>query len=75
MNDNVDIAVNARHVDILHRIQDSMDRAKNCLISGYGIEIVASDIHNALDLLGEITVPYDNEEMLDKVFSQFCVGK
>lgn len=75
MNDNVDIAVNARHVEILCRVQDSMNCANNGLLSEHGIEIVASDIRNALDLLGEITVPYDNEEMLDKVFSQFCVGK
>lgn len=74
-NDNIDIVVNARHVEILNRVHDSMDRAKNGLIAGHGIEIVASDIRDALDLLGEITVPYDNEEMLDKVFSQFCVGK
>lgn len=39
------------------------------------IEISSLELTNALKTLGEITKPYNVEEMLDSMFSQFCVGK
>lgn len=39
------------------------------------LELFAYHIKYTLESIGQITSPYTNEEMLDKMFSQFCLGK
>lgn len=39
------------------------------------LELFAYHIKDTLESIGQITSPYTNEEMLDKMFSQFCLGK
>jgi tRNA modification GTPase len=39
------------------------------------LEFVASDIRLTLDHLGEITGRNASSEVLDKIFSRFCIGK
>ena len=72
---DVDIAVNVRHADILHRAHESLLAAKASLARKMDVEIIAEDIRQALELLGEIVGSYGTEQMLDAVFSNFCVGK
>jgi tRNA modification GTPase len=38
-------------------------------------ELLASDLRQALDALGEILGRVDNETMLDRLFATFCIGK
>lgn len=45
------------------------------LESGHLRELAASDVRSALHVLGEVTGRIDNEEMLDALFAQFCIGK
>jgi tRNA modification GTPase len=71
----IDISVNGRHVKILHRASENLSTAMKSLQNGDGTEIAASDIRQALEVLGEITGAFDAEKMLDLVFSNFCVGK
>ena len=73
--DGLDIMVNRRHVDILRRAFDFLCSAKNAFIKNISAEFIASDIRQALDILGDITGKYDNEAVLDRVFANFCVGK
>ena len=73
--DGLDIMVNRRHVDILRRAFDFLCSAKNAIIKNISAEFIASDIRQALDILGDITGKYDNEAVLDRVFANFCVGK
>ena len=73
--DGLDIMVNRRHVDILRRVFDFLCSAKNAIIKNISAEFIASDIRQALDILGDITGKYDNEAVLDRVFANFCVGK
>ena len=73
--DGLDIMVNRRHVDILQRAFDFLCSAKNAIIKNISAEFIASDIRQALDILGDITGKYDNEAVLDRVFANFCVGK
>lgn len=42
---------------------------------GLGDEIVSMELRQALDHLGEITGAFTNEDMLDRLFSRFCIGK
>ena len=39
------------------------------------LELFAYHIKDTLESIGQITSPYTNEEMLDKMFSEFCLGK
>ena len=39
------------------------------------LELASFELHQSLQSLGSMTKPYDVEDMLDSMFSQFCVGK
>jgi len=39
------------------------------------LDLCAVDLHEALYLLGEVTGDQVSQDLLDRVFSQFCVGK
>ncbi|MDR0693083.1 MAG: tRNA uridine-5-carboxymethylaminomethyl(34) synthesis GTPase MnmE [Puniceicoccales bacterium] len=75
LNNDIDIVVNARHVSILRRANACLEAVQSKLFQPLPIETIASDIRQSLEILGEITGTYDNEKMLDLIFSNFCVGK
>ncbi|MDR2776444.1 MAG: tRNA uridine-5-carboxymethylaminomethyl(34) synthesis GTPase MnmE [Puniceicoccales bacterium] len=75
LNHDVDIMVNARHVDILRRANACLEAIQSKMLQPLYIETIASDIRQSLETLGEITGTYDNEKMLDLIFSNFCIGK
>lgn len=69
------LAINARHRDCLRRAIDGCDRASETLKNGLSSEYAIVDLRAALDALGEMLGKIDNEQILDSVFSQFCIGK
>ncbi len=69
------IAINARHADALRRAIQGLGSALSHLQQNGPMELLASDLRSALDALGEIAGRIDNEEMLDRLFSTFCIGK
>jgi tRNA modification GTPase len=69
------ILTNSRHADALRRTLAALERAKENLERQSPIDMLASDIRAALSSLGEITGETVTEEILDRVFSNFCVGK
>src|SRR5216117_3431985 len=69
------IAINTRHRDCLRRALESCDRARTALREGLSPEYVAVDLDQALRALGEVIGLVDVEQILDSLFSQFCVGK
>ena len=69
------IAINTRHRDCLRRALDSCDHAQTALGDGLSAEYVAVDLDQALRALGEVLGVVDVEQILDSVFSQFCIGK
>lgn len=69
------IVVSARHADALKEAKVCLLGALEKLRSGEAIELVASDLRSSLDSMGRITGKIDNERMLDKLFSEFCIGK
>ena len=64
-----------RHRDCLVKCADSLERAKAALNAAFPRELVASDIRASIDALGEITGETTSEDILDIIFSSFCVGK
>ena len=72
---NEEIVINSRHKEIFESVKASIDRAIDILTSQYSYELCASDVRDSLESLGYITGKYNTEDMLGRVFSQFCVGK
>jgi len=69
------IAINARHRDCLRRARQSCERARQALNQQMGPEYIIIDLKDALHALGEVIGTVDVEQILDSVFSQFCIGK
>ena len=69
------LAINTRHRDCLRRTLESCDRAQTALGEGLSAEYVAVDLDEALRSVGEVIGVVDVEQILDSVFSQFCIGK
>jgi tRNA modification GTPase len=69
------IVINERHREIFQTVHASIVSAKNILDGQQSYELCASDLRFALEALGYITGRYNTEEMLGKIFNQFCIGK
>lgn len=62
---------NRRHLETLKQASKALARSKNLRL----LETQSYELRAALSLLGELTGDVTNEEILDKIFSQFCIGK
>lgn len=69
------IVVNQRHHQHLQNAQEAVQRAQKALTSGLTGDTLALDLRSALHELGSITGSITNEDVLDAIFSQFCIGK
>ena len=69
------IVSNERHREALERAAQSLVSARDLLGSGEPLEISELEAHAAYDALGEILGETAGEEILDNVFSKFCLGK
>ncbi len=69
------IAINARHACALEEARRCLAGVRDKMINANAIEFVASDLRTVLDLFGEISGKIDNEQILDKLFASFCIGK
>ena len=59
----------------LRRAADHLATAQETLESSYPLDMVTIDLRAALDALGEVTGHTVTEDLLDKIFSTFCIGK
>jgi len=64
-----------RHHRALQLTEKGLERAKASMAQGLSWEFPAIDLREAIDALGEITGETVLDEVLDQVFSQFCIGK
>jgi tRNA modification GTPase len=69
------VAINTRHRDCLRRALEACDRARDALSAAPALEFIAVDLHAALHAVGEVIGEVGIEDILDSVFSQFCIGK
>jgi tRNA modification GTPase len=67
--------LNARQRQALARSASALAEAHAGLTGGLGEEFVASDLWEALDALGEVTGRRTTDDLLDAIFSRFCIGK
>jgi len=66
---------NERQKDILLKTRESLLLAKEALSNDIGYEFIAVDIRNAINSLSEISGQITSEDILNNIFSNFCIGK
>jgi tRNA modification GTPase len=74
-NSGVVMITNMRHKLALEKAHGNIQKAKESIARGLSPEFAAFDLRKALDSLGEITGLKIDDEILDKIFSSFCIGK
>ncbi|MFZ5945033.1 MAG: tRNA uridine-5-carboxymethylaminomethyl(34) synthesis GTPase MnmE [Bacillota bacterium] len=73
--DNETILTNIRHVDAFQKSIYHLEGAVNSIESNMPGDFVVIDIKGAWENLGKVTGDTIEEDILDKIFSQFCLGK
>ena len=71
----LEVMVNSRHQDALARASRAAILTLESLREGRSLELVALDLRIAVNAVGEIVGKTATEDLLDKIFSQFCLGK
>jgi tRNA modification GTPase len=66
---------NIRHRDALRRADESLGQALESVQCGMAGELISLDLRAAADALGEITGAITTDEILGRIFSEFCIGK
>jgi tRNA modification GTPase len=66
------LALNARHLDAIAAARGALAQAR---ASAHRVELLAADLREALDQLGEILGRVSPDELLGRIFSSFCIGK
>jgi len=64
-----------RHEDCLRRAKKSLSDAVAAMGNKLPVDLVSIDIKAALEALGEITGDNITEEIIDRIFHDFCIGK
>jgi tRNA modification GTPase len=64
-----------RHLDALERVRLALGQARAALREHAGGELVAEDLRLAQQALGEITGAFTPDDLLDRIFASFCIGK
>lgn len=76
-NINVDdvMVTNIRHVEALQKTQESLDKVLYGIDNPISSDFLVMDIRQALHHLGEITGSVSTDDLLEHIFSKFCIGK
>ena len=69
------VMINSRHQEALQRAREATVRAADALSADLTLELVAMDLRIAVNAVGEIVGKTSTEDLLDPIFSQFCIGK
>jgi tRNA modification GTPase len=69
------LITNPRHKQAIVQAQQHVANAIGGLAAGYPADFVTIDLHAAVNALGEITGETASEDLLDMIFSRFCIGK
>ena len=69
------VVTNLRHKISIENAKVSLERAITALIENQPLEIFAFELRDSLDRLGEIVGAVTTEDILNKIFNDFCIGK
>jgi tRNA modification GTPase len=69
------IITNERHYNALEQTIDALRKAKQDLADGFTEEVALANLHHALRSLGLITGETLISDIINQIFSTFCIGK
>jgi len=69
------VITNQRHFESLGKSLDAVNKVKEAITFQISTELLAYELRNALEHLGEISGEVTNDEVLGNIFSKFCIGK
>jgi tRNA modification GTPase len=69
------LVTSTRHQEALRQAVEHLDAALSALKQGVPLDFVSIDLRAAYEALGEVTGETASEDLLDKIFSEFCIGK
>jgi tRNA modification GTPase len=64
-----------RHLDALRRARTQIAAASGIFSETGSAELMAEDLRQAQQTLGEITGEFSSDDLLGRIFSDFCIGK
>ncbi len=71
----LEVMINSRHQDALARALAATRQTLAALQADTPLDLVAVDLHIAVNAVGEVVGKTTTEDLLDSIFSQFCIGK
>jgi len=75
LTDNHTMVTNIRHVEALQKTRAALESVAYGLANPVTSEFLSVDIKQALHYLGEITGQVTTDDLLENIFSKFCIGK
>ena len=69
------LVTNVRHAEALLKTGQALTRAADAAVSGIPEDLVLEDLQEAMRSLGSITGEFTTEDLFDRIFSTFCIGK
>ena len=75
IDSEMDFVSDEREADILRRAVKNLESARETIKLNVGIDFVSIDLRAALELFGEITGETVTEDVINEIFSKFCIGK
>lgn len=69
------LVTGARHKEALMKAEQSLEEAVAAIRQSIPMDLVTIDVHDAWSALGEITGDTLQDDLVDKIFSGFCIGK
>ena len=73
--DNDIVITNERHKNLIYKAIDNLNKAESSLKNGMPVDIIAISLKDVLENLGAITGEEAGEEIINEIFSRFCLGK
>jgi tRNA modification GTPase len=73
--DMLEVMINSRHQDALDRARVALSRTAEGLRGNANLEVIAMELRIGVNAVGEIVGKTTTEDLLDSIFSQFCIGK
>ena len=75
MTDEGSFVSDERQANILRQADSHLAAALNTIAAGMGLDFISIDLRSAWEKLGEITGETVGEDIIDEIFSKFCIGK
>ena len=69
------LLANTRHIELVRQSREALQRALDAIEAGMPVDCAIVDIREAWELLGSITGDTVHDDIIEEIFSRFCLGK